>query len=213
MRKHGDQQVHTAGFGDRRGGATFQPADGGTICPEQSDRNSIPTGTGEGEDVPDYETVGGELGASGSMETGQKKTVAGCETVKEEEKQQSNKDVTVQCIDFCRVTTSDLHAVLRHAPTDLRGGPLQQHLVFWWQLWHIRKTHISVLSKTLSCPSRGFASHLLVARYHQPSQESDCCPPAFSEVMAKKAVRRALGRIVFRLDILCTLTHLPSVSQ
>ena len=50
---------------------------GGTICPEQSDRNSIPTGTGDGEDVPDHETVGGELGASRAIKTGQKKRLLG----------------------------------------------------------------------------------------------------------------------------------------
>ena len=44
-----------------------------------------------------------------------------------EEKLLSNKDVTIQCIDFCEVTTSDVHAVLRHAPADLRGGTLLQH--------------------------------------------------------------------------------------
>ena len=49
------------------------------------------------------------------------------ETIKEEEKLQSNKDITVQCTDFCEVTTSDVHAVLRHAPADLRGGTLLQH--------------------------------------------------------------------------------------
>ena len=76
------------------------------------------------------------LGASRSMKTGQKKRLLGgikktkrlwekwYETIKEEEKQQSSKDVTVQCIDFCEVTTSDVHAVLRHAPADLRGGTL-----------------------------------------------------------------------------------------
>ena len=101
-RNHGNQQVHTAGVGVRREGSTSQPEDGGThrtgsiarrgqlsqevagrglfggtICPEQSDRNSIPTGTGDGEDVPDHETVGGELGASRSMKTGQKKRLLG----------------------------------------------------------------------------------------------------------------------------------------
>ena len=82
----------------------------------------------------DHETVGGEIAASGSMKTSQKKRLLGgikktktlwetwYETIKEEEKLQSNKDVTVQCIDFCEVTTSDVHAVLRHAPADLRGG-------------------------------------------------------------------------------------------
>ena len=72
------------------------------------------------------------------MKTGQKKRLLGgikktktlwenwYETIKEEEKLQSNKDVTVLCIDFCECTTSDLHAVLRHAPADLRGGTLLQ---------------------------------------------------------------------------------------
>ena len=74
------------------------------------------------------------------METGQKKRFLGgikktktpwekwYETIKEQEKLQSNKDITVQCIDFCEVTTSDVHAVLRHAPADLRGGTLLQHI-------------------------------------------------------------------------------------
>ena len=115
-RNQGNQQVHTAGVGVRRGGATFQPEDGGDTpnwiycktrstetrgSPEQSDRNSIPTKTGDGEDVPDQETVGSEPGASRSMKTGQKKKrlLGGIN----KEKQQSNKDVTVQCIDFCEV--------------------------------------------------------------------------------------------------------------
>ena len=33
----------------------------------------------------------------------------------------------MQCTDFCEVTTSDVHAVLRHAPADLRGCTLLQH--------------------------------------------------------------------------------------
>ena len=101
-RNHGNQQVLAAGVGVRRGGTTFQPEDGGThrtgsiarrgqlrqevtekdpfggtICPEQSDRNSISTGTGDGEDVFHHETVGGELGASRSMKTGQKNRLLG----------------------------------------------------------------------------------------------------------------------------------------
>ena len=52
------------------------------------------------------------------------------EAIKEEEKLQSNKDVTVQYIDFYEATTSEVHAVLRHAPADLRGGTLLQHLRF-----------------------------------------------------------------------------------
>ena len=31
------------------------------------------------------------------------------------------------CIEFCEVTTSDVHAVLRHSPDDVRGGILLQH--------------------------------------------------------------------------------------
>ena len=101
-RNHGSQQVHTAVVGARRGEVTFQPEGGGThrtgsiarrgqlsqevagrgpfggtICPEQSDRNSIPTGTDDGKDAPDHEIIGGELGASRSMKTGQKKKFAG----------------------------------------------------------------------------------------------------------------------------------------
>ena len=49
------------------------------------------------------------------------------EAIKEEEKLQGNKDITVQCIDFCEATTSKVHAMLRHAPSDLRGGTFLQH--------------------------------------------------------------------------------------
>ena len=49
-----------------------------------------------------------------------------CETIKEEEKLQSNKDDAVQCIDFCEVTTSDVHAIL----FVLRGGILVSFQVF-----------------------------------------------------------------------------------
>ena len=53
--------------------ATIQSEYEGKICPEQSDRNSIPTGTGDGKDVPDHEIIGGEIGVSRwSMKTGQK---------------------------------------------------------------------------------------------------------------------------------------------
>ena len=135
-RNHGSQQVHTAGVDVRRAEAKFQQEYGGTICPEQSDRNSIPTGTGDGKDVADHESIGGY--SQPVNEDRQEKTLAGhqkdkdpvgewYETVKEEEKLQSNRDVTVQCTDFCEVTTSDVHAVLRHAPADLRGGTLLQH--------------------------------------------------------------------------------------
>ena len=49
------------------------------------------------------------------------------EAIMEEEKLQSNKDITEQCIDFCEATTSKVHAVLQHAPSDLRGGTFLQH--------------------------------------------------------------------------------------
>ena len=96
-------------------------------------RSSIPSGTSDGGNVPHQETVGGELGAS------QKKRLPGgisktktmwerwYEAIKEEEKLQGNKDITVQCIDFCEATTSKVHAMLRHAPSDLRGGTFLQH--------------------------------------------------------------------------------------
>ena len=89
-RNHRNQQVHTAEIGVQRGEAPFQPEGGGThrtgsgagrgrrsqevagrgpfgstSSPEQSNRSSIPSGTGHGENVPHHETVGGELGASG----------------------------------------------------------------------------------------------------------------------------------------------------
>ena len=85
---------------------------GGAICPEQSDRNRIPTGTGHGKDVPHHETVRGEIEPAGQRKQARKKRLLGgikksktlwekwYETIKEEEKLQSNKDVTVQCIDF-----------------------------------------------------------------------------------------------------------------
>ena len=137
-RNHGSQQVHTAGVDVRREEATFRPEYRGTICPEQSDGNSIPTGIDDGKDAPDHRIIGGEIGASRSIKTGQKKRLLGgikktktlwekwYETIKEE-KLQSNRDVTVQCTVFCEVNTSDVHAVLRHAPADLRGCTLLQH--------------------------------------------------------------------------------------
>ena len=112
---------------------------GGTSIPEQSDRSRIPSGTSDGGNVPDQEPVGGEPGTSRSMRTGQKKRLLGgtnktkvmwerwYEAILEEEKLQSNKDIAVQCIDFCEATTSKVHAVLQHAPSDLRGGTFLQH--------------------------------------------------------------------------------------
>ena len=49
------------------------------------------------------------------------------EAILEKEKLQGSKDITVQCVDFCEVMTSKVHAVLQHAPFDLRGGTFLQH--------------------------------------------------------------------------------------
>ena len=46
------------------------------------------------------------------------------EAILEEEKLQ---DIRIQCVDFCEATTSKVHAVLQHAPCDLRGGTFRQH--------------------------------------------------------------------------------------
>ena len=46
------------------------------------------------------------------------------EAILEEEKLQ---DIRVQCVDFCEAMTSKVHAVLQHAPFDLRGGTFRQH--------------------------------------------------------------------------------------
>ena len=66
------------------------------------------------------------------MKTGQKTRLLGSikkantlwerwyEAIKEEEKPQSNKDITIHFIDFCEATTSEVHAVRRYAPADLR---------------------------------------------------------------------------------------------
>ena len=86
--------------------------------PRTKCQTSMPSGTGGGGNVPDKETVGGEPGASRSMMTGKSKRLLGgisktktmwgrwYETTMEEEKLQRNKDIAVQCIDFCEVTTS-----------------------------------------------------------------------------------------------------------
>ena len=49
------------------------------------------------------------------------------EAILEEDKLQGSKDITVQCVDFCEAMTSKVHAVLQHAPFDLRGGTFRQH--------------------------------------------------------------------------------------
>ena len=101
-RDHWNQQVGPEETGDRRGEASFQLDGGGTYragsgagrgrrsqevvgrdpcgspsSPEQSDRSSIPARTSNGGDGTDQETVGGELGTSQSMRTGQKKRLLG----------------------------------------------------------------------------------------------------------------------------------------
>ena len=177
---------------------------GVTICPEQSDRNSIPTGTGDGKDVADHEIIGGEIRVSRSMKTGQKNACRVAskrqrpvgkwyETIKEEEKLQSNRDVTVQCTDFCEVTTSDVHAVLRHAPADLRGGTLQhprvqvatvayqENLHLCLQIHHAAKFQVfrgayillRVLADTKSQEAQG-----LLEEIRRPSSVSVLCGPA-----------------------------------
>ena len=147
--------------GVRRGGATFQPEDGGThrtgsiarrgqLSLEVAERGTF----GESAQNKVIETafrleqamekmslitklLDVNLEPAG-LKTGLKKRLLGgikktktlwekwYETIDEEEKLESNKVVTVQCIDFCEVATSDVHAVLRHAPADLRGGTLLQ---------------------------------------------------------------------------------------
>ena len=46
------------------------------------------------------------------------------EAILEEEKLQ---DIKIRYVDFCEATTSKVHAVLQHAPFDLRGGTFRQH--------------------------------------------------------------------------------------
>ena len=86
------------------------------------------------EEMSQIRNVGGELGTSRSMRTGQRKRLLDgimktqamwerwYEAILEEEKLQSSKDITAQCVDFCEDTTSKVRAVLQHAPSDLRGG-------------------------------------------------------------------------------------------
>ena len=50
-----------------------------------------------------------------------------CDVIEEEERLQSNKDITVQCIDFCEVTTTKVHAMLQRVTSDLRGGTFRRH--------------------------------------------------------------------------------------
>ena len=112
------------------------------------------------------------------MKTGQKKRLMGginktktllekwYEAIKEDEKLQSNRDVTVQCIDFCEVISSDVHAVLRHAPADLRGGTLLQHrCVLVATVAYLKKKNISVYRYSMQPGSRSFEVHTYCCRF------------------------------------------------
>ena len=46
------------------------------------------------------------------------------EAILEEEKLQN---IRIRYVDFCEATTSKVHAVLQHAPFDLRRGTFRQH--------------------------------------------------------------------------------------
>ena len=159
-RDHWNQQVGPEETGDRRGEASFQLDGGGTrreldlvqdevdeakrLLEEahvevQAAQNKVTeaafwVGQAMEEMARIKKLVGGELGTSLSMRTGQKKRLLGgikrtkamwerwYEAILEEEKPQGSKDITVQCVDFCEAVTSKVHAVLQHAPFDLRGG-------------------------------------------------------------------------------------------
>ena len=99
----------------------------------------MPSGRG-GRNGQDQKPDGSEPGVSRSMKTGQKKRLLGgikkskrcgkdgMRAIEEEERLQSSKDITAQCVDFCEATTSEkCVAVLQHAPSDLRGGTFLQH--------------------------------------------------------------------------------------
>ena len=77
------------------------------------------------------------------------------------------------------------HPVAFHCPKLCRALPEASHLTCLWT--GIINHHLAVLS-----------------------QESDCCPPAFSVVKARKLFVMN-GSYSVRLSILCILTHLPSL--
>ena len=176
---------HKTGSGAGRGRRSQEGAGRGpfesTSSPEQSDRSGIPSGTGDGKDVPDHETVGNEIGASRSVKTGQKNACwaastrqtpcgkDGNEAIKEEEKLQSNKDVTEQCTDFCEATTSEVHVVFQPICEEVLYCNI---LVFWWQLWHSRKTHISANRSSMQPGSRSFECIRVAVLVVMESQEA-----------------------------------------
>ena len=201
-REHWNRQVDPEGTGDRRGEASFQPDGGGThragsgagrgrrsqevagrgpcggpSSPEQSNRSSFPGGAGNGGDGTDQETVGGELGTSRSMKTGQKKRLLGgiretkalCERWYEEEKLQGSKDITAQCVDFCEAMTSQVHAVLQHRPLPTCEEELSCNThVFWWQLLITKKIH-TFACRCITLPCR--CIHTTSAGRHGESGE------------------------------------------
>ena len=159
-RNHGNQPFHTAGGGveeeerhssqkmeghteliARRCQLSQEVAGrgpfGGTICPEQSDRNIIPTGTGGGEDVPDHETVGGKLGASRSMKTGQKKRLLGGNKKTKTQREKRNYRATRTSQYSASISVRLPHLMcMRFRGTQLptcEEVPSCNTSVFWWQ--------------------------------------------------------------------------------
>ena len=110
------------------------------------------------------------------MRTGQKKRLLGgirrtkamwerwYEAILEEEKPQSSKDIPAQCADFCEATTSKVHAVPQHAPSDLREEPSCNTHVFWWQLLITKKIHTFACRYSMLPCSRFFPSAYIPLR-------------------------------------------------
>ena len=75
-------------------------------------------------------------------------------------------------------------------------------------LWHVicpKLCRALPEASHLTCLWPGIINHHLALL----PQESDCCPPAFSEVMVKKGCSSCIWSNSVRLAILCTFTHLP----
>ena len=119
---------------------------------EQSDRSSIPSGTSDGGNVVDQETVGGELGASRSMRTSQKKHLLGGS---QKDKKPCGKDgmrPSRKWRNYRATTTSQYSASISVRPprrqcmqfssTPLptcEEEPSYNIHVFWWQLLTTKK--------------------------------------------------------------------------
>ena len=144
---------------------------GSTSSPEQSDRSSIPSGTGDGEDLPDLETVGGEPGPSRSMKTGQKKRLLGGikktktsgkdsmkpswrrRNYREARTSQHSVSISVRprrrkCMEFCSTPL----------PTCEEEPSCNTH-VFWWQLLITKKIHTFACRYSMLPCSRFFEVH------------------------------------------------------